>query len=65
MSPKQRAKVLIENCAHPDFKPELRKYFEKASSTSHGLHTPHVLDDALSWHSQFLKEGYMPGGKSK
>ncbi|MBS1190188.1 MAG: Acetyl-CoA hydrolase/transferase [Rhodocyclaceae bacterium] len=30
LSPKQRAKVVIENCAHPDFRPALRDYYKRA-----------------------------------
>jgi succinyl-CoA:acetate CoA-transferase len=50
LSPKQRARVLIENCAHPDFKPGLRDYYQRALSGSPGKHTPHLLDEAFSWH---------------
>ena len=50
LSPKQRARVLIENCAHPDFKPGLRDYFQRALAGSPGKHTPHLLDEAFSWH---------------
>jgi acyl-CoA hydrolase len=36
LSPKQRAKVFIENCAHPDFKPGLADYFRRAKEDSYG-----------------------------
>lgn len=42
----ERAEVLIENCAHPDFKAELRAYLDKALNSSqakHGLPLPESL----------------------
>jgi len=59
LSPKQRAKLIIENCIHPDYKPAMREYYNKALETAPGKHTPHNLDEALSWHQRFLKTGSM------
>nr|WP_295075510.1 acetyl-CoA hydrolase/transferase family protein [uncultured Roseateles sp.] len=59
LSPKERAKVVIENCAHPDFKPALRDYVRRAAEGAPGLHTPHLLDEAFSWHTRYLREGRM------
>jgi len=50
LSPKQRARVMIENCVHPDFKPALRDYFLRALEQSPGKHTPHLLREAFEWH---------------
>jgi succinyl-CoA:acetate CoA-transferase len=50
LSPKQRARVLIENCAHPDFQPALHDYFRRALSGSPGKHTPHLLREVFEWH---------------
>jgi succinyl-CoA:acetate CoA-transferase len=52
LSPKQRARVIIENCAHPDFQPALRDYFRRALEQSPGKHTPHLLQHAFDWHLQ-------------
>ncbi|CAM5209766.1 acetyl-CoA hydrolase/transferase family protein [Oligella ureolytica] len=30
LSPRQRAERIIENCVHPDYRDELRSYFERA-----------------------------------
>jgi succinyl-CoA:acetate CoA-transferase len=50
LSPVQRAKVVIENCAHPDFRPALREYTRLAWDRSPGgRHTPHLLDEAFSF----------------
>jgi succinyl-CoA:acetate CoA-transferase len=47
LSPKQRAGVVIDNVAHPSFRPALRDYFERACKFSPGKHTPHLLDEAF------------------
>lgn len=54
-SPIQRAHEVIENCAHPDYRPLLRDYL------THGMkgHTPHSLCDAFSFHQAFINEGDM------
>ena len=47
LSPKQRAGVVIDNTAHPSFRPALRDYFDRAGKFSPGKHTPHLLDEAF------------------
>jgi len=59
LSPKQRARVVIERCAHPDFKPMLADYFDRACQHSYGKHTPHLLEEALSWHQRYIDSGSM------
>jgi succinyl-CoA:acetate CoA-transferase len=59
LSPTQRARLIIEKCAHPDFKPALRDYFERALRDAPGKHTPHILAEALSWHDRCVKTGSM------
>jgi succinyl-CoA:acetate CoA-transferase len=51
--------VLIDNCAHPDYRPLLEDYFERAQQGAYGRHTPHLLHEALSWHGRFLSTGSM------
>lgn len=58
-SPCERAELLIENCAHPSYRPLLRAYFEQAKRVACGQHTPHDLSAALSWHQRFLETGSM------
>ena len=58
-SPRQRAKLIVENCAHPDYKPMLEEYIERAAKVANGMHTPHDLEQAHSWHRRFLAEGTM------
>jgi succinyl-CoA:acetate CoA-transferase len=59
LAPKQRAERIIENCAHPDYRPALREYYQRAVRTSAGKHTPHVLGEAFAWHEKLLRTGNM------
>ena len=59
LSPKQRARLVIERCAHPDFRPMLQDYFDRACRDSFGKHTPHLLGEALGWHERFVRTGSM------
>ncbi|MDR2872236.1 MAG: acetyl-CoA hydrolase/transferase family protein [Xanthomonadaceae bacterium] len=59
LSPKQRARAVISNCAHPSYRPMLEDYFDRACRTSKGKHTPHLLAEATSWHQRFLDTGSM------
>ncbi|ROR49067.1 MULTISPECIES: acetyl-CoA hydrolase/transferase family protein [Diaphorobacter] len=58
LSPRQRAQVIIDKCAHPDFRPLLQDYFDRARSKG-AQHTPHILGEALSWHERCLATGSM------
>lgn len=62
-SPKERAQAIIENCAHPDFKPMLKDYLNKALQGKY-KHTPHVLNEALSWHQRLVETGTMQPKKA-
>ena len=57
-SPRERAKLIIENCSHPDYRDQLRDYYARAEKAG-GLHTPHLLSEALSWHQRFVETGDM------
>ncbi len=59
LSPKQRAKRIIANCAHPAYRPMLEEYYEHSLKVANGLHTPHDLRQAHSWHIRFLETGTM------
>ena len=62
LPPRRRAQQIITNCAHPDYQAELQDYFDRATAQSRGKHTPHLLDEALSWHSRYLREATMRRG---
>ena len=59
LSPRQRAQQVIDHCAHPDYRPMLQDYLDRALRDSRGKHTPHLLGEALSWHQRFLDTGTM------
>lgn len=59
LSPKQRAELIIENCAHPDYRPGLTDYFARARKDSYGQQSPSLLREALSWHQRFIETGSM------
>ena len=59
LSPVERARLIIEKCAHPDYKPMLTEYLEKALAATKDAHTPMLLDEALSWHKRFTETGSM------
>ncbi|MEG2312846.1 hypothetical protein, partial [Brevundimonas sp.] len=37
----------------------LQDYYDRALSSSYGLQTPHMLNEALSWHQRFIETGSM------
>ena len=57
LAPRERAPLIIEHCTHPDYRPQLRDYFERASRA--GGHTPHLLGEAFSWHQNFAQHKTM------
>ncbi len=59
LSPVERARLIIKNCAHPDYQPMLEDYLERALAATKNAHTPMLLDEALSWHKRFLDTGSM------
>jgi succinyl-CoA:acetate CoA-transferase len=59
LSPKQRAVLIIEKCAHPDFRPALRDYYERARIGAYGQQSPSLPGEALSWHQRFMETGSM------
>ncbi|KAK9414770.1 putative Acetyl-CoA hydrolase [Seiridium unicorne] len=62
LSPKERARVIIDKCAHEDYKPILKGYFEKAEyeCLKKGWgHEPHMLFNSFDLHKALLEEGSM------
>ena len=58
LAPTQRAPLVIERCADPAFRDALRDYLDRAKQGG-GQHTPHLLEEALSWHARYLRTGRM------
>ena len=59
LSPRQRAHLIIEKCANPDYKPFLLDYLNRAERLSYGKHTPHLMTESLGWHNRYLRTGSM------
>jgi acetyl-CoA hydrolase len=62
LSPKERARVIIEKCAHPEYRPILEDYFKKAEfeCMKRGWgHEPHLLWNSFDMHKAFDLEGSM------
>ncbi|WP_085638795.1 MULTISPECIES: acetyl-CoA hydrolase/transferase family protein [unclassified Pseudomonas] len=57
LAPRERARAIIDNCVHPDYRQALNDYF--AAACAIGGHTPHILRDALSWHMNLEETGRM------
>jgi len=53
--PHERAQLIINNCAHPDYREQLRDYLKMTKSG----HEPLSLSLGLAMHRQFLRHGDM------
>lgn len=47
-SPVERAELIIEHCAHPDFEPALREYLDDVKEQRN--HIPHDIQRAAEWY---------------
>lgn len=62
MAPRERAIEIINQCAHPDYKDQLKEYFDRASfyaQKAKCLHEPHILKDAFKMHINLQENGTM------
>ena len=59
LSPKERAKVIINNVAHPDYRDALMDYYKRACAACTNSQTPHILKEAFSFHQRLLDTGSM------
>ncbi len=57
LAPRERAELIIERCAHPMYREQLKEYYNEA--LTRGGQTPHVLEKAFSWHTNFAQTGTM------
>src|SRR5690606_2569415 len=57
LAPRERARVIIDNCVHPEYRDALNDYFERACAK--GGHTPHLLREAVEWHLNLEELGHM------
>ena len=59
LSPRKRADLVIERCAHPHYRDALRDYYARALAGAYGRHAPSLPGEALSWHQRFMDTGSM------
>ena len=59
LSPKERARTIIENCTYGEYKEMLKDYLIRSFESSKYRHIPHKLEEALSWHLRYMKTGTM------
>jgi acetyl-CoA hydrolase len=62
LAPRQRARRIIDQCAHPDYRPILNDYFDRALKeclASGSAHQPHLLDKVFKMHGNFKEKGTM------
>lgn len=55
--PKERAREIVDHCAHPDYRAQLHAYFE---NTKDG-HTPQTLKSVFAMHQAFMENKDMRG----
>ncbi len=59
LTPVERARRIIEKCAHPEYRAQLEEYLEAGLRQPHSRHTPHVLENAFAMHRRYLETGSM------
>ena len=62
LCPRDRAQTIIDRCAHPDYRPLLQEYFDRASRAclSRGVgHEPHLLDRVFRMQQHLASHGTM------
>ncbi len=57
LAPRERAKLIIENCTHPEYRPALQAYYDEAAKR--GGQTPHCLEKVFAWHLAYKEKGTM------
>ena len=58
LAPRERSRLIIENCVHPDYRDMLRDYVTEATQKVGGQ-TPHLLDRAFFMHQALRDSGSM------
>ncbi|MGV2864763.1 acetyl-CoA hydrolase/transferase family protein [Achromobacter sp. AGC39] len=61
LAPRERAHAIIQNCVHPSYRAALQDYFDRACQR--GGQTPHLLEEAFSWHQRFNETDSMRADK--
>jgi acetyl-CoA hydrolase len=62
LAPRQRAQRIIDGCVHPEYRPILQDYFDRAvrECIAHGsAHEPHMLAKVFNMHRNLAEHGTM------
>ncbi len=59
LAPKDRAREIIDKCAHPAFKDYLHGYLDKAIEATGGDHEPQILEECYNMHISLKNNGTM------
>lgn len=59
LASEDRARLIIKNCAHPDFREPLTDFLEYGLKHAKGRHLPLALERAFEMHNRFLETGKM------
>jgi len=57
LAPRERARVIIDHCVAEPYRQMLTDYVDAANLR--GGHTPHLLEQALAWHTRYRATGTM------
>ena len=61
LSPRKRSRLIVDRCADPAFRPLLHDYLDRAEARPDAGNTPHILEDAFSFHTRLAATGSMLG----
>lgn len=59
LTPRERAKTIIEKCAHPTYKDYLNDYLERATIKTKYAHEPQMLEECYKLHLNLQDNGTM------
>lgn len=62
LSPRQRAPIIIEKCAHPEYREQLLEYYDRSLHEclkKGAAHEPHMLRNAFRMHLNLEEKGTM------
>lgn len=62
LAPRERSRIIIQNCAHPTYRDLLTEYVDRAEhycKLNGSFHEPHILKDALKFHTNLIENGTM------
>ena len=61
LSPRKRARLIVDRCADPSFRPLLHDYLDRADAGPDAGNTPHMLGEAFAFHTRLAETGSMLG----